>query len=195
MTTHPLTEITDEMCDAAVVPLWGRALNDRKAMRAALSAALAVAPADPHHDARPWQDCTIKDIREGDLLAARRGDTLIVGVAHHQDEHGDWNTEGNYLLTYGDRWPIRRIPAPTPTDEEVEVALPTEFGAVITNVEVDFEETVRLDSMVWTGLRWTYKDYSTTTKLILAFTLPDGTRARRDGQYEDGTPRFVKEDA
>ena len=25
-----------------------------------------------------------------------------------------------------------------------------------------------------------------------AFTLPDGTRARRDGEHEDGTPRFVK---
>ena len=27
---------------------------------------------------------------------------------------------------------------------------------------------------------------------LAAFTLPDGTRARRDGEHEDGTPRFVK---
>ena len=30
---------------------------------------------------------------------------------------------------------------------------------------------------------------------LTAFTLPDGTRARCDGEHEDGTPRFVKVEA
>lgn len=200
--THPLSEArAAELWDARLDGSFWRELNSdqrenaltdmRSGWDAAMRAAYDAGEADPHHDPRPWQDCTREDIREGDLVEAQSGDRLLVGVAHRQAENGDWFTEDGWMLTDGDYWSLRRIPAPTPPAEEVE--LPTEFGAVITDVEVDFEETVRLDSMVWTGLRWTYKDYSTITKLILAFTLPDGTRAIRDGQYEDGAPRFIKE--
>ena len=149
------------------------------------------AQADPHHDPRPWQDCARKDICAGDLVETQCGDLLYVGVAHHQDSDGDWLTERGHLLTNGYRWPLRRIPAPTPPAEEVE--LPTEFGAVITDVEVDLGETVRLDCMVWTGRRWTYHYYSAAPEFVLTCTLPDGTRARRDGERADGTPRFIKD--
>lgn len=244
--------------------------------------------ADPYHDPRPWQDCTRKNIREGDLVAARSVDILFVGVAHYQDERGDWFTAEHNRLTDDANWDYRRIPAPTPEKEITmtktttpavsseplartllgvpeghgaphhdgdkirpgdfvlqvdesgfiragiahhqnedgrwytqnglcitwpveradrpdaltiwpaptppaeEVELPGEFGAVITDVEADFGETTRLDRMVWTGRHWTYRDYSTVPEFLAAFTLPDGTRARRDGEREDGRPRFVK---
>ena len=106
-TQHPLTET-----DAA--GLWDGYLSDdygvwhrqdytRKAravdaLRAAFDAGReherTATPADPHHDPRPWQDCTRADIREGDLLASRDGDRLFVGVAHRQEKYGDWCTKG-----------------------------------------------------------------------------------------------------
>lgn len=75
------------------------------------------APADPHHDPRPWQDCTRADIREGDLVDSPVRDIARVGVAHRQDEAGDWRTKDGTFLTNGDRWPLRRIPAHT-TEKE-----------------------------------------------------------------------------
>ena len=151
-------------------------------------------PADPFHDPRPWQDCTREDICAGDLVEARRGDQLYVGVSHQQDEDGNWYTEGGHMLTLRDHWPLRRIPAPTPPAEEVE--LPTEHPAHITDVET--EHCARCAYMAldrdgdWCGVdrQGVLRDW--VPRDITAFTLPDGTRARRDGEHEDGTPRFVK---
>lgn len=69
---------------------------------------------DPHHDSRPWQDCIRKGIRKDDLVESQLGGTLVIGVAHHQDADGNWFAEFGYRLTWGDHWPLRRIPAPTP---------------------------------------------------------------------------------
>lgn len=203
-TDHPLTEArADEKAMASLPPQhivfakddeWiEEDLNYRERLLALVEFTAnwvrTATPFDPHHDARPWQDCTRKGVCAGDLVEARAYEHLRIGVAGRQYENGDWYTEGGHLLT-DDRWPLRRIPAPTPPAEEVE--LPAEFGAVITDVEADLGETVRLDRMVWTGRRWAYKYHSATAGFITSCTLPDGTRARRDGDRADGTPRFVE---
>ena len=242
---------------------------------------------NPHHDPRPWQDCTREDIREGDLVEHLSRNLVSIGVAHRQDENGDWYTKDGMVLTNGDRWPLRRIPAhtveketpmpetttpaeplartllavpeghgaphhdvgrikpddivmqvdesgsiraarvhyqdmdgdwrakngdiitwaarradrpdaltvwPAPTPPAVEVELPTEFGAIITNAitigPIHHYVAPRLLRVVDS---W-FDDHedSCTADHITAFTLPDGTRARRDGERADGAPRFVK---
>lgn len=152
----------------------------------------AADPADPHHDPRPWQDCTSEDIRKGDLMEARHGDLLRVGVAHYQDTLGRWLTVDGWLLTDGDLRPLRRIPAPTPPAEEVE--LPGE-PCVLTYVRL--REALAAGVALWTGREVSVAGFDGradihSTSDLTAFTLPDGTRARRDGNHEDGTPRFVK---
>ena len=69
-------------------------------------------PAEPLRDPRPWEVCTRGSIRKGDLVEARGDDRLYLGVAYHQDEDGDWWTEGGVRLTWGDPWTLRRLPAP-----------------------------------------------------------------------------------
>ena len=56
-------------------------------------------PAEPLRDPRPWEVCTRGSIRKGDLVDARVDDRLYLGVAYHQDEDGDWWTEGGVRLT------------------------------------------------------------------------------------------------
>ena len=100
--------LTEDDARTLVESLW------EPMMQAVQAAALTVAlPADPRHDPRPWQDCTRADIREGDLVERRTKDLVIVGRAHHQDGGGDWWTKDDLLLTCGDLWPLRRIPAHT----------------------------------------------------------------------------------
>lgn len=205
MTDHPLTEtavaaLWDAHRSPIALPFHGQShdyVRDQTAMlRAAFDAGREHerAQADPHHDPRSWQDCTREDIREGDLVEARDDDLLYVGIAHHQDADGDWWTEDGYMLARGDRWPFRRIPAPTPPAEEV--ALPTEHPAHITDVEHTGGIVcayMALDNAGdWCGVstQGLFCDWSPHE--LAAFTLPDGTRARRDGKREDGTPRFVK---
>ena len=107
---HP-AEVTDEMVEAARRHIESTRFPH---LRDTIVAALAVAtPADPHHDPRPWQDCTRADIREGDLVERPCLGVVRVGVAHHQDEDGDWRARNGWVLTCGDRWPLRRIPART----------------------------------------------------------------------------------
>ena len=80
-------------------------------------------PAEPLRDPRPWEVCTRGSIRKGDLVDARVDDRLYLGVAYHQDEDGDWWTEGGVRLTWGDPWTLRRLPAPTPPAVKILSAL------------------------------------------------------------------------
>lgn len=123
-TDHPLTETAAaELWDAHRAPatapfhVQGRlyARNQIAMLRAAFDAGREHERehTDPHHDPRPWQDCTPMDIRKGDLVASLDYDRLRIGVACQKDEEGNWRTKNGWLVTWGDRWPVRRIPAPT----------------------------------------------------------------------------------
>ena len=193
-------EVTEEMRRAAASAYEDRAQvtrpeNHEKCLNAALSAALAVAtPADPHHDPRPWQDCTREDLRKGDLVQALLGDSLRIGVAHHQDEDGEWCTDGDWYITSGTVYPLRRIPAPAPPAEEVE--LPGEHPAHLLDARGWDDERfayMALDAGGhWCGVDQEGVARAWPTRWIAAFTLPDGTRARRDGDHANGKPRFIK---
>ena len=214
-------EITDEMVEAAAREIYVHdapsndpqtwpptpdALADdyRGAARATLSAALAVAtPAEPlartllavpdgygapHHDA--------DRIKAGDYVAqVDDSDFIRAGIAHRRDEAGDWMTEGGVYIT----WAAVRAahpdaltvwPAPTPPAEEVEWE--PQFGDVIYDVEVS---GLRFPGLVFDGSRWCSHGARKGSGALTACTLPDGTRARRDGEHEDGTPRFIKVEA
>ena len=206
MTDHPLTEAhAAELWDGVprrVVAFEWEDMNAEE-MAHALAAMRATFDAgrehesehtDPRHDPRPWQDCTREDICAGDLVEARRGDSLIVGVAHDQNGHGDWWAEDGWHLTWGDRWPLRRIPAPVPPAEVVE--LPTEHPAHLLDVkgvDGDVCDHMALDRFGrWRGVDQCGVLRDWTSHFITACTLPDGTRARRDGDRADGKPRFIK---
>ena len=75
-----------------------------------------------------------------------------------------------------------------------EVDLPTEFGASIRDVKVHGGEVnIGHKISVCGGTAWVDDQGGLIpANYLTAFTLPDGTRARRDGEHEDGTPRFVK---
>ena len=83
-------------------------------------------PAEPLRDPRPWEVCTRGSIRKGDLVEARVDDRLYLGVAYHQDEDGDWWTEGGVRLTWGDPWTLRRLPAPNHPAVKILSALESE---------------------------------------------------------------------
>lgn len=82
----------------------------------------------------------------------------------------------------------------TPAAEVVE--LPGKHPAHITDVE--HKDGVVCAYMAlgryghWVGVGVDGALRGRTPRYITAFTLPDGTRARRDGDRPDGTPRFVK---
>ena len=219
-TQHPLTEtdaakITDEVCNLVEefgdliddVSTWGpddevRMLPKLHKIRAALSAALAVAPpaeplartllavpegyGAPHHDeARVEADDFVARVDEDGLVHA--------GIAHYKDGDGDWRAKNGCILAWADERADRPDaitvwPAPTPPAEEVE--LPTEFGAVITDVE-DWNGAT-YDRLAFLGLAFEDSVDKVHPDELTAFTLPDGTRVRRDGEYENGEPRFVK---
>ena len=48
-----------------------------------------------------WRPTTFEEIRAGWEVRSRRrnGSESAWGVAHHQDDDGDWHTEDNWLLT------------------------------------------------------------------------------------------------
>ncbi|MDO4240861.1 hypothetical protein [Micrococcus sp.] len=76
-----------------------------------------------------------------------------------------------------------------------EVELPGE-PCVLTDVRL--REALATGLALWTGLEVVAVGFDGCALVyptwdITAFTLPDGTRARRDGDHADGGPRFVKE--
>lgn len=77
-----------------------------------------------------------------------------------------------------------------------EVDLPTEFGDVILNPRWgarSYARAVHLGEGVWAAEVTPGADvYTHLARDLCGATLLDGTRARRDGEHEDGTPRFVK---
>ena len=82
----------------------------------------------------------------------------------------------------------------TETAEEVE--LPGEHPAHLLDVEITGRAKcvhMELDRYgYWIGVDQEGYPRQWPLRWIAAFTLPDGTRARRDGWHEDNTPRFVK---
>lgn len=208
-------EITDEMVEAAARATHSAAawpstpgiIKDcwRRYARAALTAALAVAhPAEPlartllavpkghgapHHDAGR--------IKADDYVAqVDKSGSIRAGIAHHQDEDGDWQTEKDVCITLA-VWRADRPDAltvwPAPTPPAVEVEWEPQFGDIITDIR--YGAAGRLDRLVnagavgWAdeaGHFWYLTDFT-------AFTLPDGTRVRRDGEHANGEPRFVRE--
>lgn len=209
------TEVTDEMVEAAAmalhVALHGSGClnapsNYVRAVRAALSAALAVAaPAEPsartilavpegygapHHDAdRIKAEDYVAQVDDSDFIRA--------GIAHHQDEAGDWMTEDGVCITWARVRAARPDaltvwPAPTPPAEEVHWE--PQFGDIITDVRIDgaIEDYVAPRLVYVAGSWFDDTEDGWTMENIAAATLPDGTRVRRDGDRPDGTPRFVK---
>lgn len=135
MTDHPLNqtaEITEEMDQVAAVAfhsaLHGSSCinapsNYVIAARAALSAALAVAPTDP----RPWEPLNGRAPRVGEEIRRDRYGITSIAVVGRVDRTGDpWTAEGALIgmLKHG-TWYVRR------TVQE----LPTEDGAVIVPAE------------------------------------------------------------
>jgi len=287
-TQHPLTD--EQIMGYHELPGSGEWFRDaRYWFDAGREHERTATPANPHHDPRPWQDCTRAGIREGDLVERPCLGVVRVGVAHHQDEEGDWRARNGWVLTCGDRWPLRRIPAhtaekgttmtetPTPAEPLARTLLAVpdgcgaphhdasrinpgdyvaqvdsdgcirvgrahhqdqdgdwedERGLLITNAAGRADspdaltvwpaptppaEEVQLPAMHpahlpdvkgvdgavcdhmaldrfgrWRGVDQVGVPRDWTPHFITAFTLPDGTRARRYGLRPDGEPRFVK---
>mgnify|MGYP007131911221 CR=1 FL=1 len=166
----------------------------RGAAIAALTAALPhlVSPDDP----RPWEPLAPGDpLHAGDEVwrwwcgVSTRG---IFDVQHPDSQV--YTAERGHL---GHRaigtWCVRRrIPAPTPPAEEVELP-----GVPCALTDVRLREALAAGVALWTGREVVVSGFNGCASAhpaqdLAAFTLPDGTRARRDGEHEDGTPRFVK---
>lgn len=148
----------------------------------------------PHHDG--------DQIRPDDfVMQVDAGGYVRAAIAHHQDGVRDWMTEDSHVITWAairaDRPDALTIwPAPTPPAEEVE--LPSEHPAHITDVETDDGHGCAYMALDhdgdWCGVSTTGMFLDRRPQDLAAFTLPDGTRARRDGDHPDGKPRFVKAD-
>lgn len=67
-----------------------------------------------------------------------------------------------------------------------------QFGDIITDAR--YGTVGKIDRLVYAGRAgWVDEArHSWCLAVFTAFTFPDGTRARRDGDHEDGRPRFVK---
>lgn len=151
----------------------------------------------PFHDPREWQgplnpDTPDEEIRAGDLVMARRGSSIRVGVAAELDKAGRWvDSTGLVLIPKGgfrDRWEAWSIPSPGPEP------LPTETPALITNAmdgEGDRAATLVLNADgLWYGTWETsetdddgdqvYVIATAEPDALLAFTDPDGVEWARD---------------
>ena len=168
----------------------------RGAAIAALTAALPhlVSPDDP----RPWEPLAPGDpLHAGDEVwrwwcgVSTRG-TFDV---QHPDSQVYTAERGHLGHRAIGTWCVRRrIPAPTPPAEEVE--LPGEYPAHLLDARGWDDERfayMALDAGGhWCGVDQEGVARAWPIRWIAAFTLPDGTRARRDGDHADGKPRFVK---
>ena len=146
----------------------------------------------PHHDA-----ARIK--AEDYVLQVDESGFIRAGRAHRQNE-GGWLTEDDRWITYAairaDR-PDAVTVWPAPTPPAVEVEMPTEHPAHLTDVvETEGGDHIAYAALnveeLWCGVDQDGYLHTLTPELIAAFTLPDGTRARRDGDHANGEPRFVK---
>lgn len=149
----------------------------------------------PHHDADAVKadDYVVQVDKDGYIRRGR---------AHHRDLDGEWCTEVGLILIWdhlrADRPDALTIwPAPTPPAEEVE--LPSRHPAHLLDVETDDGHACAYMALDldgdWIGVDQNGRYRVCHRTMLAAFTLPDGTRARRDGEREDGTPRFVKVEA
>lgn len=144
-------------------------------------------------DVRPWEPLDGPP-RVGDEVRQERVGFTITGVVVRVDGDGyPWAADGIFIGDINEgTWYVRRIPAPTPPAEEVE--LPTE-PCVLTDVRL--REALVVGVALWTGLEVAAAGFNGLAAVhpvsdLTAFTLPDGIRARRDGERAGGEPRFVK---
>lgn len=174
----------------------GDARPYRNTARSALHAALNHPDARKlfaDEDNRPWEPLD-GPVRVGDEVRQERVGFTITGVVVRVDGDGyPWAADGIFIGDINEgTWYVRRIPAPTPPAEEVE--LPTE-PCVLTDVRL--REALVAGVALWTGLEVVAAGFNGLAAVhpvsdLTAFTLPDGIRARRDGEHADGRPRFIK---
>ena len=146
----------------------------------------------PHHDAG-------KIKAEDYVLQVDKGGFIRAGIAHRQDQDGDWRTAGGRLITNAARRadrPDALTVWPAPTPPAVEVEMPSEHPAHLRDVEGWDGERFAYMALDGGG-HWCGVDQDGVARVwplrwIAAATLPDGTRARRAGERPDGGPRFVK---
>lgn len=154
-------------------------------------------PGHPFHDPREWQGplnpaTPDEAIQAGDLVMARRGPSVRVGVAAEQNKTGRWvDSTGLVLIPKersGDLWEAWVIQSPGPEP------LPTEAPALITNAmdgEGDRAATLVLNADgLWYGTWETsetddeglpvYVIATAEPDALLAFTDPDGVEWARD---------------
>ena len=118
----------------------------------------------------------------------------------HHDERATAVTAIRAAFDLGREYERERLADPhhdtRPTPPAKEVELPDE-PCVLTDVQI--RETLAAGVTLWTGLEVVVagspgRAVVMRIRDLTAFTLPDGTRARRDGEHEDGRPRFVEDD-
>ena len=202
-------EPTDAMVEAGASSAWEEAnpgilgwnsISERhkdgcrRDARAVLTAALNHPDADglfADVDVRPWEPLN-GPVRVGDEVRQERAGITITGVVARVDRDGDPRAADDVLigLLHHGTWYVRR-PATPPA---VGVELPGE-PCVLTDVQL--REVLAAGVALWTGLEavttgFNGRAVAHSASDLTAFTLPDGTRSRRDGNHADGTPRFVK---
>ena len=201
MTDHPLTEDRAvEMWDASPCSegyeFRGMLTVEQDAtvyaMRAAFDAGREHERTNPDVDARPWEPLNGRTPRVGDELRVELNGITRSGVVGRVNEYGDpWTNEGALIgRARVGTWYVRRAATPP----AVGVELPGE-PCVLTDVQL--REVLAAGVALWTGLEavttgFNGRAVAHSASDLTAFTLPDGTRARRDGNHADGTPRFVK---
>ena len=173
------------------------ALRKANPHRPALSLPTDAFATNPPADAdRPWEPLN-GPVRVGDEVRQEAFGFAVTAVVARVDGRGDPLTaEGAIIgdLRHG-TWYVRRtVPADTPPAEDVE--LPGERPAHLLDVKITGRAKcarMELDRYgYWIGVDQEGYPRQWPLRWIAAFTLPDGTRARRDGEHEDGEPRFVK---